>query len=313
MSATTGTLKGRGGMPLWDEGDKRRAMKRWLKILVAVIVGVWLILIGHVFFIAPITDADARELGVGVDLMVVLAPVLAAAAGVERMLETIFNIIEGAWKSMIAYLGRGMRWLKNAEIEVIEARQWLADASTVYNQKMRELSFDPGMALGSLTTELQDKMGAATNLVHMAEARLADAEKTLSNVTSSDGYRSAKGAASVVLGLMFGVIIAALGSLQMFAMLGIAAVPARVDVFITGLIIGSGSYPVHSLVGILQQGKDTLDGVKGFFNRSAPQATATAQRVTTVQPSGTPGERPVVQQAMIETTTAKTTEETPNP
>src|SRR5687767_15405518 len=62
---------------------------------------------------------------------------------------------------------------------------------------------------------------------------------------------------------MLGVIIAALAQLQMFALLGVSTVPARFDVLITGLIIGSGSYPVHSLVGILQQGKDTLVASRG--------------------------------------------------
>jgi hypothetical protein len=262
------STKGKGGMPQWDEGDKRRAMKRWFRVLIAVIAGIWLILIGYIFFIAPITDAEAKELAVGANLTVVLAPILAAAASVERMLETIFNILEGAWKSMIAYLGRGLRWLKNTEIEVIEARQWLADMSAIYNQKMSELQIDPKLPVDSLTAELQEKIGAAHNLMTMAETRLVDAEKTLTQVTASDGYRSAKAATSIVLGLMLGVIIAGLGSLQMFAMLGIAAVPARVDVVITGLIIGSGSYPVHSLVGILQQSKDTLDSAKGALSRA---------------------------------------------
>src|SRR4030095_16889416 len=101
-------------------------------------------------------------------------------------------------------------------------------------------------------------------------------------------YISAKSAISIVLGLMLGVIIAAVGQLQMFALLGIAVVPAKFDVFITGLVIGSGSYPVHSLVGILQQGKDTLDSAKGYFNRLAPAAKAVQQRITTVQPAVVP-------------------------
>ena len=143
------------------------------------------------------------------------------------------------------------------------------------------------------------------------QQRLEDAEENLAAVTSSDSYVSAKAAASIIVGLMLGVIIAALGQLQMFAMLGVGGVPARIDVLITGLIIGSGAYPVHSLVGILQQGKDTLDSVKGYFNRAAPIAQAVQQRITTVQPSEDTGQ-PVVQQAVIETTTAKSTDEGPH-
>ena len=89
-------------------------------------------------------------------------------------------------------------------------------------------------------------------------------------------------------------------------MLGVAAVPARIDVLITGLIIGSGSYPVHSLDGILQQGKDTLDSVKGYFNRSAPSVQ---QRVTSVLSAA---ESPTSTPAILETT-AKSAEEKPNP
>jgi hypothetical protein len=97
----------------------------------------------------------------------------------------------------------------------------------------------------------------------------------------------------------------------MFAMLGIAVVPAQIDVLITGLVIGSGSYPVHSLVGILQQGKGAVDSVKGYFNRLSPQAQETRQEFTTVQ-AGRAGEPPRVQQAVVETTTAQSTEEKPD-
>ncbi len=66
-------------------------------------------------------------------------------------------------------------------------------------------------------------------------------------------------------------------------MLGIGSVPARVDVFITGLVIGTGSYPVHSLVGILQQTKETLDGAKGYLNRAGTPFTA--QKTTEMKPA----------------------------
>jgi hypothetical protein len=156
------------------------------------------------------------------------------------------------------------------------------------------------------------KMDAVEDMMALAQGRLQAAEDKLSEATSSENYINAKTSVSVVLGLMLGVIIAALAQLQMFAMLGVGIVPSRFDVLITGLVIGSGSYPVHSLVGILQQGKDTLDSVKGYFNRSAPAAQAVEQRITTVQPAIVPGEPPRVQQAVIETTTAKSTEESPN-
>jgi hypothetical protein len=292
--------------------QQRMDTKRWFEILVALTVVLTVALIVWVFILAPIDKATVAKIEASANLAVVLAPVLAAAAGVERMLETVFNIMEGSWKSMVAYLGRGLRWLNSAEVEVDTARQWLADVSIRYNDEMRSLQLKPDMSAADLSKNMQTKIAAAKTLVDLAEKRLTDAEKNLAAATSSDSYRSAKAAVSIVLGLMIGLIVATLGQLQMFAMLGIGVVPARVDVLITGLIIGTGSYPVHSLVGILQQSKDTLDSVKGFFNRSAPQGRATEQSLTTTQPSNIPGEQPVVRQAVIATTTAQTTEETPN-
>ena len=163
-----------------------------------------------------------------------------------------------------------------------------------------------GRSVKELTGEAQAKMMAANAMMQLAQQRLQAAEDNLADATSSDGYRGIKAAASIVLGLMLGVIVAQLGALQMFALMGVTAVPTKIDIFITGLVIGSGAYPVHSLVGILQQGKDTLDSVKGFFNRSAPTVQ---QRVTAMLPAS---QSPTSQPAVIETT-AKSVEDSPNP
>jgi hypothetical protein len=236
--------------------------------------------------------------------------VLAAAAAVERTLESGFNLLEGSWRTMVAYLGRGLRWLKNAEVEVQQARQFLNEVTVKYNAELQGIQIGE-TSIDALTEQVQARMAAADRLMTIAQARLESAEKNLADLTSSAKYASAKSAASVILGLMLGVIIAGIGQLQMFAMLGIGIVPAQIDVLITGLVIGSGSYPVHSLVGILQQGKGAVDSVKGYFNRLSPQAQETRQEFTTVQ-AGRAGEPPRVQQAVVETTTAKTTEEEPD-
>lgn len=297
--------------PTWDERSQYFKMRAWFRILVLLIIGIWVGLTAWVLFFAQITDATASPLEASANLTVVLAPILAAAAAVERTLETLFNVIEGSWHTMVAYLGRGMRWLKSAETEVKQARQFLAEVADKYNAEMGNIEMGQ-VSVSQLTAAVQAKMDDVNRMMGLAQQRLDDAEDKLSEATSSENYINAKTAISVVLGLMLGVIIAALAQLQMFAMLGVGIVPARFDVLITGLVIGSGSYPVHSLVGILQQGKDTLDSVKGYFNRSAPAAQAVEQRITTVQPAAVPGEPPRVQQAVIETTTAKTTEEGSN-
>jgi hypothetical protein len=299
-----------GGIPTWDETKQFFRMQNWFRVLVIVIAILWIALIVWVLAIAPIIEAVPAQLDVGVTMTMILAPVLAAAAAVERSLETTFNVIEGSWRTMVAYLGRGLRWLKSAETEVKQARQFLADVSEKYSAELQNIELGQ-LSASALTAEMQARMELANRMLGLAQQRLKDAEGNLAAVTSSDGYIRAKAAASIVVGLMLGVIVAALSQLQMFAMLGIGVVPARIDVLITGLIIGSGAYPVHSLVGILQQGKDTLDSVKGYFNRSAPEAQETRQSITTVQAPTVPGESAHVQQAVIETTTARTTDEEP--
>ena len=59
-----------------------------------------------------IRDAGALPLAFGARLTIVLAPVLAAATAVERTLESVFNMIEGSWHTMVVYPGCRMRWLK---------------------------------------------------------------------------------------------------------------------------------------------------------------------------------------------------------
>jgi hypothetical protein len=86
--------------------------------------------------------------------------------------------------------------------------------------------------------------------------------------------------------MMIGTFVAVIGQLQLFAMLGVGGVPARVDVFITGLVIGSGSYPVHSLVGILQQTKDTLAGVRAFLNRTGTPTKVAVETTAVRAPIG---------------------------
>ncbi len=296
MQGKPGKPKGKEARQQWDERDKYFSTRRIVQVIILLAVIAWLVLLGWVFVVAVITKSEVKALAVGADLSIILAPIIAAAAGVERMLETIFNIVEGSWKTLIAYLGYGFRWLKSAEVEVSEARQWLSHTAAIYNStsaqyntemaSLMKLASDPNkpqLAVTNLPPEISQRMGVLAQeaaqkteqvqqLMAAAQARLSAAESKLGGLTDSQGYKSSKAAVSIVLGLMLGIIVATVGQLQMFALLGIALVPARIDVLITGLVIGSGSYPVHSLVGILQQGKNALDGLQGYLNNATPGA-----------------------------------------
>jgi uncharacterized membrane protein len=316
------TKRGKGVMPQWDEAAMRKRTRLFLVALISLVVVIWIGLIIWVFFFAMVLPTTGVTAPVaGASLLVVLAPVVAAATGVERLLESVFNTLENVWRTGVVYLGYGMRWLKMAETEVADARAWLQNIGLVaqnleakYAQEMSDLMQQADMdqiaaQLENLRQRADQETANVQKMLAEAEARATAAEKKLSQASSSPDYISAKAAASVVLGLMLGVIVATVGQIKMFALLGIA-MPARIDVFATGIVIGSGSYPVHSLVGMLQQGRDALDGLGNFLNnRAAPSVQAMEQRITTVQP-GSPGLPPVVGQAVIQTTAAQAPEPT---
>jgi hypothetical protein len=267
----------------WDPKKKHFETQMRYYVLLWFVITITILAITWVVY-QPIAPAPIKELPAGADLAIVLAPVLAAAAGIERSLETLFGVIEGNARALVAYLGRGMRWLHNAETEVDSARQWLANVSAEYNRQLKALPFSGAAQAGSsdeqqppqqegkdVLAETQKKLQAAKDLMNLAEQRLLNAEQELSEVTSSDGYRNAKRAATIFLGLLLGLIVATASSLQMFAMLGVKVFNARADVIITGLVIGSGSAPVHSLINILQSAKEALDSAQGWLDANRPK------------------------------------------
>jgi hypothetical protein len=286
-------------IPTWDERDQFFRMRAWFRILVAGIVLLWIAVIIWVLFIANIDKATVAMLSPGANITLVLAPVLVAAVTVERALVAMFTLIEASWPTMVAYLGRGLRWQKSAEIEVKQSHQFFENVSNWYDAEIQRKQIRPNSI--SDLTEFLDRMDSANRLMSLAQMRVADAEASLSGASLYESYTAVKTVAWTVVGLLLGVIIAALGQFQIFAILGIGSVPARIDVLTTGLVIGGLSFPVHLVFDILQLGKDVLDSIKGYFNRAAPSVQSVTQRITTVQPS-------IVQPAVVETSTARSTD-----
>jgi hypothetical protein len=72
----------------------------------------------------------------------------------------------------------------------------------------------------------------------------------------------------MVLGVILGILVANVLSLQLFAFLAptvpgfLANVPATWDLLITGFLIGAGSKPAHDILGVITQ-------LKNFLNTSA--------------------------------------------
>lgn len=197
----------------------------------------------------PLTKLPARPLEMGVDLAAVLAPVIVAALGVERMIEMMWNLIESYIRSIVAFLAGRSEWLRWANDELRAARERLETLAQ---------EGDPTLRVGDLLPTNQD---ALSKLIETAANDVAVAEARLSTLTSTQQYRDAKRVISIITSLVLGIVVATVVGLQMFALLGIN-VNERIDLLITGIAIGTGSTPVHSLLGILQQGKDTLEGVQ---------------------------------------------------
>jgi hypothetical protein len=188
------------------------------------------------------------------DIAVVLAPLVAISLAIERLLETAFDWFEQATRctaEVLAAPRETLDWIGREYQEAYEAAAAAAEAAAV-----------------TLTP-------ASLQALHEAEERLAKAEARLRSWTSAPEYRAWKRALSIWIGLLTGLIVAVIGDLGMFRALGIP-MPRILDMLVTGLIIGAGPGPMHSLIGILQSGRDAVNNLaelaKGKALRDAAQA-----------------------------------------
>lgn len=200
---------------------------------------------------APLIKASSA------DLMSVLAPFLAVSVAIERLLETGFNWFEQSSRAIADILVAPRETLDWIGREYQDAYQGTKDAMET---------------VGVETTP--EKLQLITN----AEDRLAKAEQRLRSWVQAPEYIAWKKALAIWFGLLIGLVISIVGDLGMMRYIGIPT-PRVVDMVITGLVIGSGSGPMHDLIGILQGGKDALgslaDLAKGKSVKEAAQALHT--------------------------------------
>jgi hypothetical protein len=183
-----------------------------------------------------------------IDVTIILAPLLAAAAAVERLLEVIFDFIETqAVVQIVALMAKTEKWIRKAETLAQQARDELVEFN---------LSLGPA-------AKAAGQLQAIENQVKQAEALLADV------TTASPVYRQAKRMMTLYLSFLLGLLVASFGNLQMLHLLGILkpdqAWLANVDVLLTGIVIATGSGPVHSVINILQQGQEALASTSRFL------------------------------------------------
>ena len=214
-------------------------MMKWLFRLMVVVLVLMLIMVGVAHADNGTTAASTSE---NVSVALILAPLLAAATAIERCIEGIFGLVEGVILSLGRFLGLGGEYV-----------QWAQDQAKRYREQLL-------------------KMKADLTQIRAVERQLIDAEQRLKDYLKSEPWVSGKKVVSLVLGIVLGVLLALATKLKMFELLGIKLVPATADMLVTGLVIGTGSAPVHSLIGILQKTKDAIDETRALARGRSQQA-----------------------------------------
>ena len=243
-----------------DSGEKknngntrRNRTRRWLLLslfLIPIIISVVYALNqddGILWLFQNKTDFP--EVDLKDDIATILAPLTALALAIERIIETIFDLIEQSAGSMARLIGESKDAVSWVEEEY-------ANASNQVKNGVKSLGRLRGDEPDTPPAD-EDKIKAAENKLKQAEQRLAKAGERLTNLAADPIYVQMKRALSIMIGLFLGFLVAIFSDQGVFAYLQ-QGVPRVVDIFITGFIIGAGSGPMHSLIGILQGFKDAL-------------------------------------------------------
>ena len=109
-----------------------------------------------------------------------------------------------------------------------------------------------------------------------AELRLLNARGRLSEVFKSPEYLAMKKSITLLGSLVAGVGISSVSHLTMFEAAGYH-IPQAIDVFLTGLIIGAGTGPMHSFIGFLQEFRNATSGLSELARGSAIQRVMDAK------------------------------------
>ena len=216
--------------------------------------------------IIPTTSATFDEIAL------LFAPLAAAATGIERSLEMLWNWFETLFINFVALIAMGRKWAK-----------WAGDEISHANNAVNQLASDLARLRRSQATSTTATPRAESALMRAmrdAEAQLEVAEARLSGVLKNERYRQVKSAVSVLAGVAMGIVIATTAKLKMFGLLGVEGVPVSVDMLVTGFVMGTGSAPVHSLIGILQSGKDALQHTSQLLQGRSEQARSMVCQTT---------------------------------
>lgn len=249
----------------------------WIGFFVAV---AWIVFAPHAAA-AGLPAPPAQAASPPPDVATLLAPMLAAATGIERIIEMLWSYFESGAQQFAAALGLGQTWATYARGQIVNAEAALtslAQQALEVEKKLRTLPPRPAPAAlmdpaaqQAEQTWLQT-LAARANIIKQiddAQSTLKDAQEQLLDALRSERYKNFKQSLSVLIGLGLGLAVAFATNLDIFKLLNLSTSAGVFGVFITGLIIGAGTGPVHSLIGILQQSRDTLDQAANLFSSRA--------------------------------------------
>lgn len=179
-----------------------------------------------------------------------LAPILALALAIERLIETIFDFFE-----------TNLKEVAKKTTGAAQSLDYIEQMSKLYTKQMNQAKDALQLAIdGNQPQEVKDKLALA---VQKAEDLVLEAGNRLELLPKDPKYVSWKRAISILLALSMGMVVAVFVDKGVFYYLNFN-VPRLLEMLLTGFILGAGSGPLHSLIGILQGAKDALVGIGNF-------------------------------------------------
>jgi hypothetical protein len=205
---------------------------RWT-LLIVLVVGV---IASYFFRAAAVKPITVEQMSVAV------APFVAAAVAIERFWEMAFS-----WYESVA--------LSTAKLAGLSAQ------TTAWMRAEIKRATDE---LAKITDQSEPNLDALAE----AEARLADAKARVEQALKSPEYVALKRTIAVLGSFVLGLFISVTARLGFLNAVGFA-VPAEIDVIITGFVIGSGSAPLHSLINLIQELRNTAAGIADLTRGTA--------------------------------------------
>ena len=186
------------------------------------------------------------------DFSVALTPFVALAAAIERFWEIAFDVYERFALTVGKLVGGGARGIN-----------WMKDELNNASDAVSEVAAQLGKT--NPTDERYPQLMAA---MQEAEERLLDAQDRIGETLKAPQYITVKRAITLLGSLVLGMGVSISGSIYIFNSIGFK-VPAGIDMILSGLLVGAGVGPMHSLIGALQNTREAVAGLAGLAKGSA--------------------------------------------